>query len=302
MLKNQRVIGTALVMMSSLGFSIGPTLAKYAYDAGTNALGVMTIRFTIASVFMLVARQILMRQAPLPSFSLLLEMFAVGALGITTVSFTYFLAIEDIDTGLAIVIWYCNPLVVVFISWIIYKKRPSRNIVVSLFFSITGIAITAGQVKSGSRGAITLIFVSEFLFAFYLLGLSHTIKKTDLLTGVTFINIGASLGYWLICAILPFDLTVEFPSNTKSWLYIGAFALFGTVVPFMFSFAGMKRVGPSMLSVITTIEPILAIMMGIIFLSEPLTTPRVIGAIFVIGALIALTMLESRDEAALERR
>ncbi|MFM8687425.1 MAG: EamA family transporter [Acidimicrobiaceae bacterium] len=119
MLKNQRVIGTALVMMSSLGFSIGPTLAKYAYDAGTNALGVMTIRFTIASVFMLVARQILMRQAPLPSFRLLVEMFAVGALGITTVSFTYFLAIEDIDTGLAIVIWYCNPLVVVFISWII---------------------------------------------------------------------------------------------------------------------------------------------------------------------------------------
>ncbi|MFM9094567.1 MAG: EamA family transporter, partial [Acidimicrobiaceae bacterium] len=89
---------------------------------------------------------------------------------------------------------------------------------------------------------------------------------------------------------------------TKSWAYIGAFALFGTVVPFMFSFAGMKRVGPSMLSVITTIEPVLAIMMGIIFLSEPITMPRVIGAIFVIGALIALTMLESRDETALERR
>jgi drug/metabolite transporter (DMT)-like permease len=299
-LKNQRIIGTALVMMSSLGFSIGPTLAKYAYDAGTNALGVMTVRFTVASVFMLVARQILMRQAPLPSFGLLLEMFMVGTFGITIVSFTYFLAIEDIDTGLAIVIWYCNPLVVVFISWIIYKKRPSRNIVVSLFFSITGIAITTGQVKSGSSGAITLIFISAFLFAFYLLGLSHTLKKTDLLTGVTFINVGAMLGYWLICAILPFDLTVEFPSNIESWLYVCAFALFGTVVPFMFSFAGMKRVGPSMLSVITTIEPVLAIMMGIIFLSEPITTPRVIGAIFVIGALIALTMLENRDKSAVE--
>ncbi len=288
--------------MSSLGFSIGPTLAKYAYDAGTNALGVMTIRFTIASIFMLGARQMLMHRAPLPPLRLLLEMFAIGALGITTVSFTYFLAIEDMDTGLAIVIWYCNPLVVVFISWIIHKKRPSRNIVVSLFFSITGIAITTGQVKSGSSAAITLIFGSAFLFAFYLLGLSHTLKKTDLLTGVTFINIGAMLGYWLICAILPFNLTVEFPTNAKSWLYIGAFALFGTVVPFMFSFAGMKRVGPSMLSVITTIEPVLAIIMGIIFLSEPITTPRIIGAIFVIGALIALTMLESRDEAALEHR
>ena len=289
-------------MMSSLGFSIGPTLAKYAYDAGTNALGVMTIRFTIASLFMLIIRQIVTRGESMPSLPLLLEMFAVGAIGITIVSFTYFLAIEDMDTGLAIVIWYCNPLVVVFISWIIYKKRPTRNIVISLFFSITGIAITTGQVKSGSSGAITLIFVSAFLFAFYLLGLSRTLKKTDLLTGVTFINIGAMLGYWLICATLPFDLTVEFPTNAKSWLYISAFALFGTVVPFMFSFAGMNRVGPSMLSVITTIEPVLAIMMGIIFLSEPITTLRVVGAIFVIGALIALTTLESHDEAALKRR
>jgi drug/metabolite transporter (DMT)-like permease len=301
-LKRKKVIGTALVMMSSLGFSIGPTLAKYAYDEGTNPLGVMTIRFTIASLLMIILRQFLMRSAQLPSFSLLIEMFAVGALGITTVSFTYFLAIEDIDTGLAIVIWYCNPLVVVFISWIIYKKPPSRNIVVSLVFSITGIAITTGQVKSGSSSAIALIFVSAFLFAFYLLGLSHTLKKTDLLTGVTFINFGAMLGYWLICAVLPFGLSVEFPTNAKSWIYIGAFALFGTVVPFMFSFAGMKRVGPSMLSVITTIEPVLAIIMGIIFLSEPITTPRVVGAIFVIGALIALTMLESRTEANLEHR
>lgn len=287
-------------MLSSLGFSIGPTLAKNAYDAGVNPLGVMTVRFTIASFLMLVLRQVLARREPFPSLAMLLEMFAIGVFGITTVSFTYFLAIENIDTGLAIVIWYCNPLVVVLISWFIFKKRPSRNIVISLVFSIAGIAITTGQVKSGSTAAIALILVSAFIFAFYLLGLSHTLKKVDLLTGVTFINIGAMLGYWLICATLPFGLEVKFPQNIESWVYIASFALFGTVVPFMFSFAGMKRVGPSMLSVITTIEPVLAILMGVVFLREPITTPRIIGAIFVIGALITLTMLENRDQQIAE--
>ena len=57
-----------------------------------------------------------------------------------------------------------------------------------------------------------------------------------------------------------------------------------------------------MLSVITTIEPVLAILMGVIFLSEIVTTTRVIGATFVIGALIALSVLESRDEAALAKK
>ena len=297
MLKNQRVLGTIFVVMSSFGFSIGPTLAKNAYDSGANPLGVMTIRFTIASVIMLVLRKILLRKEPFPAPKIILEMFAVGALGITTVSFTYFIAIETIDTGLAIVLWYCNPLLVVLISWVIYKKRPSRNIVISLVFTLIGIYITTGQIKGGSNRAIALIMVSAFLFSIYLLALARTLSKVNLLTGVTFINVGAALGYWLICATLPFGLSVEFPSNQLSWMYIAVFALFGTVTPFLFSYAGMKRVGPSMLSVITTIEPVLAIAMGIIFLNEVLTLKRVIGATFVIGALVALSVLESRDEA-----
>jgi drug/metabolite transporter (DMT)-like permease len=173
---------------------------------------------------------------------------------------------------------------------------------ISLFFSLTGIIITTGQVKGGSNSAIALVMVSSFLFAFYLLAVNRTLTKVDLLTGVTFINIGAAIGYWLICATLPFGLTVDFPANQSSWFYISTFALFGTVAPFMFSYAGLKRVGPSMLSVITTIEPVLAIAMGVIFLNEAITLARIVGAIFVVGALIALSMLESRDESTAVNR
>jgi len=81
-----------------------------------------------------------------------------------------------------------------------------------------------------------------------------------------------------------------------SWLLIIAFSIFGTVVPFLFSYAGMKRVGPSMLAVITTLEPVLAITMGIIFLNESLTIQKVIGAALVIGALVLLSILDRHDE------
>ena len=108
--------------MSSLGFSIGPSLAKHAYESGANPLGVMTARFTIASLIMLVFRQIRLRDEPFPKIKIILEIFAIGILGITTVSFAYFLAIESIDTGLAIVLWYCNPLIVVLMSWLFLKK------------------------------------------------------------------------------------------------------------------------------------------------------------------------------------
>jgi drug/metabolite transporter (DMT)-like permease len=294
--KNQKLVGTLFVMMSSLGFSIGPSLAKHAYDSGSNPLGVMTVRFTIASLIMLILRQIILRKEPLPTLKIILEMFAIGTLGITTVSFAYFLAIESIDTGLAIVLWYCNPLIVVLMSWIFLKKRPTRSIAISLVFTMVGIFVTVGQFKSGSNGAIALIMFSAFMFSVYLLTVSRALKKVNLLTGVTFINIGAAIGYWLICLVLPFGLTVDYPSNTLSWLLITAFSVFGTVVPFLFSYAGMKRVGPSMLAVITTLEPVLAITMGIIFLNELLTIQKVIGAALVIGALVLLSILDRHDE------
>jgi drug/metabolite transporter (DMT)-like permease len=57
-----------------------------------------------------------------------------------------------------------------------------------------------------------------------------------------------------------------------------------------------------MVSVLTTLEPVLAIAAGVIFLGEELTVNRVIGASFVIGALIALSVLESRAESSASLR
>ena len=72
--------------------------------------------------------------------------------------------------------------------------------------------------------------------------------------------------------------------------------IFGTVTPILASFAGLKRVGPSTVSVLATFEPVIAIIAGVIFLGEDLTLNRVLGASFVIGALIALPVLEARTE------
>ncbi|NCZ91932.1 MAG: hypothetical protein EBY96_05800, partial [Actinobacteria bacterium] len=54
--QNRRLLGTAFTFMACLGFSIVPALAKSSYDAGANALGVMTVRFSIAGLFLIVAR------------------------------------------------------------------------------------------------------------------------------------------------------------------------------------------------------------------------------------------------------
>ena len=295
--KNQRVIGTLLVFLSSTGFATVPTFTMKIYEHDTNAMGVMSVRFTLAAALMFIVRAVMVRDTPWPSIKNTAKLLVWGVC-VTGISLTYFIAINDIDTGLAIVLFYANPLFIVFGSWIIWKKRPSKNVLISLVFTMIGVFITVGQIGNASLGAVVLVLLSAIFFTIYLLGLSHSLEQTDVITSVVLVNAGGAISYWLLHVTSPGSLTSEFPHDSVAWLYVAGLVIFGTVTPILAGFAGLKRVGPNMVSVLTTLEPVLAIAAGVIFLAEDLTVNRVIGASFVIGALIALSVLEARTETS----
>ena len=260
-------------------------------------MGVMSVRFTLAAALMFIIRAVMVRDTPWPSIKNTAKLLLWGVC-ITGISLTYFIAINDIDTGLAIVLFYANPLFIVFGSWIIWKKRPSKNVLISLVFTMIGVFITVGQIGNASLGAVVLVLLSAIFFTIYLLGLSHSLEQTDVITSVVLVNAGGAISYWLLHVTSPGSLTSEFPHDSVAWLYVAGLVIFGTVTPILAGFAGLKRVGPNMVSVLTTLEPVLAIAAGVIFLAEDLTVNRVIGASFVIGALIALSVLEARTETS----
>ncbi|HAG67301.1 MAG: hypothetical protein ABR75_01435 [Acidimicrobiia bacterium BACL6 MAG-120924-bin43] len=293
--KNQRVIGMLCVLLSSTGFATVPTFAKKLYAHETNAMGVMSVRFTLATLLMLAIRSIMVRNTPWPSLKNTAKLLLWGVC-IMGISLTYFIAINDIDTGLAIVLFYANPLFIIVGSWIIWKKRPSKNVQMSLVLTMIGVFITVGQIGNASIGAVALVLLSAVLFTIYLLGLSHSLERTDVITSVVLVNAGGAISYWFLVVTSPGSLTSEFPHDSTAWLLIAGLVIFGTVTPILASFAGLKRVGPSTVSVLATFEPVIAIIAGVIFLGEDLTLNRVLGASFVIGALIALPVLEARTE------
>ena len=155
-------------MASSMGFAVVPTITRTAYDEGANALGVMTPRFAIAAILITAIRLLFGKKEGWPNVKLIIAMFFIGAIGVTAVSLLYFIAIGQIDSSLAIVLWYAYPVLVLLIAWVFEKKRPSATIVVPLILTLTGIAISAGQVKGGNTTAIILVVSSSMIFAVYI--------------------------------------------------------------------------------------------------------------------------------------
>ncbi len=260
-------------------------------------MGVMSVRFSLAALLMFAIRAVMLRNTPWPSIKNTAKLLLWGVC-IMGISLTYFIAINDIDTGLAIVLFYSNPIFIVAGSWLIWKQRPSRNVLISLVFTMIGVFITVGQIGNASISAVALVLLSAVFFTIYLLGLSHSLEHTDVITSVVLVNTGGAISYWFLVVTSPGSLTSEFPHDSVAWLYIAGLVVFGTVTPILAGFAGLKRVGPSMVSVLTTLEPVLAIAAGVVFLGEELTLNGVLGASFVIGALIALSVLEARTETS----
>ena len=285
-------------MASSLGFAVVPTITKTAYDEGANALGVMTPRFILAAILITVIRLVFGKKEGWPELKVIIAMLLIGAIGFTSVSLLYYLAIDQIDSSLAIVLWYAYPVVVLLLAWIFEKKRPSASIVIPLILTLTGIAISAGQVKGGNTTAIILVVSSSLIYAFYITVLSKVTQKMSLLTGASILNIGTSIGCITVGLLSTNSFAPVFPTNTKVWLLIAGAAVVGTTLPFLFSLAALQRIPPGMYSVIDTLEPVWHIIMGVIFLGEIMTNNRIIGAALTVGGLLLFSALEVRDKDA----
>ena len=297
MRKNPNSLGVALIIVSSIGFGLAPTFATFSYRNGGNAVGTLLARFTVATLLMLVVRKISGRQAKWPRPLLFGQLFLLGALGYFTATILYFTAIQNIDSGLAITIFYCNPVIVVLLSWWLLGNKPSRIIVWCLVSTLIGVTIAAGQVGNADTISVILVLIVAVEYAFYMIISSKVLPKVDLFTGVTIVMFGAASSFAIYALFAPSSVEVIFPNAINGWVSVLMLAVVATVIPTATLYAGMNLIGTGKTAVIQTFEPVASILAGVIFLSEPLTVPRIIGATFVIGAVGVLATAESRSAA-----
>jgi len=295
--KNPNSLGVALIIVSSIGFGLAPTFATFSYRNGGNAVGTLLARFTVATLLMLIVRKVSSRQAKWPRPLLFGQLFLLGALGYFTATILYFTAIQNIDSGLAITIFYCNPVIVVLLSWWLLGNKPSRIIVWCLVSTLIGVTIAAGQVGNADTISVILVLIVAVEYAFYMIISSKVLPKVDLFTGVTIVMFGAASSFAIYALFAPSSVEVIFPNAINGWVSVLMLAVVATVVPTATLYAGMNLIGTGKTAVIQTFEPVASILAGVIFLSEPLTVPRIIGATFVIGAVGVLATAESRSAA-----
>jgi len=271
-------VGVIYILISGAAFGLLPWFARIAFDHGVEPLGLLTVRFLIATLCLVAFHLLIRRNVAWPSRKMFGKLLLLGVIGYAPQSAFFAFGVERIDISLATVVFYTYPVMVVLLSWWFLQQTPSRAVVTALMTAVVGAAMTAGQIKAGSWTGVVLMFIAALWYSGYIIAVSRMLKNSDAFMSLTVIMIGAALAHTTLWVITRADL----PSDVQGWSAATAAAVVSTILALGLLILGVQRIGPGNASVLSTIEPVVSITVGIIALNESLTAVRVLGAILVV--------------------
>lgn len=283
--------GRWFIVAAAMFWGLSATLARFVFrDRHVPPLTAVELRLVFAVLvllpWMLVARRQALRiaRADIGYFVIL------GLFGVAAVQGSYYFAIARLGVGLAILIQYLAPTLIVL--WDLLRGRPPRPVIWgSALCALVGTGLLVGAVEPGGRHADPLGwavgFASAFIFAFYILytkrGLERYAPETVLL--YTF-SIAAV--FWAF--VTPPWRILAAGYSADLWIMFLALGLFSTLVPFALFNIGLHRVSAVEAGILATSEPVIAVAAAALLLGESPNLVQMIGALLVLAAAIMASM------------
>jgi len=293
--------GLALVVTAAVLFGINAGVTRIPIEAGLPTSTYTTVRATGAFlVFLLIAIAFDRSALRRPRGRDALLIVALGIVGVAFVQWTYNIALTRLPIGIALLIEYLAPVLVVL--WVRFVRREPVHPRVwpAIALALAGLALV-GQVWNGltlDALGLAMALAAAFCFAaYFLLGETLTATSSEPLTALRTVvwsfGVGAItmnvLGGWEGVDALgdPASMLGRLSDLTvPAWLAMCSVVLFGTVTPFFLYLASLRDLSSSKASVTAMLEPVVAVVVGWLWFSETLTTVQVIGVLGVLAGIV----------------
>lgn len=283
----EKTKGILYIILSACAFGIMPILAKLSYRGGANTYSTLFLRFLFAAIMLFYYLKTKGISMKLTKKQLIL-IIIIGVFGFTLATSSLYMSYNYISIGMASMIFYIYPSIVTILAYVVYKEKIYSRKIISLMISLIGIyiLIDKGSVNFNIKGII-FAGIAAVLYSLYVLGASHKEFKNINSYVLTFYISCASATVMFMAA----KATNNFNINISFYALVAILliAFISTVVALMAFLEGVRLIGPSKASILSTIEPIVSLILGIIILGEPISSRIIIGSIMIVLSVVILT-------------
>ena len=246
------------------------------------------LRFWWAAVILLVMLRLREHRLPRPSPRETVLIVGLALLGITVYNVLFTAGLAMVEASRAALIVPTNPAITALFAALFLKERlgPVRA---------TGIALCmAGALWVLSRGNLVSLLTLQLGLGELLLILcifmwsAYTLLGRIALLGLPALALTAyvmTVGSLLLA--IPASLENASLVNTtwQSWAALGYLVVFGTVLPFLWFYEGVKALGAARAAQFINLVPPLALAESVLILGEPMTSALYVGAALVVAGL-----------------
>jgi drug/metabolite transporter (DMT)-like permease len=283
----KRVTGILLIAISAASFGTLAIFGRFLYADGLDTFTVLFLRFSFAAGILAII--LILRKQSLPRGKILLQLIGMGAIGYVSQSFTYLTAIKYASAGLVALLLYLYPMFVFILSVIVFHENVTWLKVTALVLALAGTAFTVDPAGGQLKG-ILLAIASALIYSVYIIVGTNVMKHVSAVQSSLVIFASAGIVYGILIGING----AHFPTTSIGWLGVAGIVLVATVIPVVTFLAGLERIGPTNASMLSTLEPVVTVLLAAWIFSEHLQVITIVGGGLILVAVLVLTRSEVR--------
>lgn len=292
------LIGSALVLVAAITVSSKAIMVKLAYVYGVDTESLITLRMLFSMPFF-VALAIWAYRKDNSTRMTMRDGITIAVLGVVggyAPMWFDFAGLAYVSAGLERIILFLYPTMAVLISAVLFGRRIGRREIFALLASYVGVGLAVGHdltmLKSGAAETLLgvgLVMISALTYASYLVFSGRIIPRvgTANFTAYTMLMAGVASGVHFM--VTPHAISImQLPLPVYHIALL--MAVVATVLPSIMLNAGIRRLGSSQASLLSSVGPVSTILLAYIFLGEQITVMQLAGTGLVLMGVLAITV------------
>lgn len=281
--------GYLFAAIAAASYGTNPIFAIPLYREGISVTSVLFMRYAMAVAIMFFVTMIKSPKAFVikPKYVGLLAF--MGILMVLS-SIALFESYKYLSAGIASTLLFFYPVMVAIIMAIFYKERLTKKSWACLITAFLGVVILSKNDDGGfiSLLGLTLVMLSSLSYAIYLVYINRgPMKKINTSTITFYVILGGFLVMIPYCLL---DGGLMLPKTTPAWINAIGLGFFPTVISLIFTSRAIALIGSTETAIFGALEPLTAVILGILILGETLTITPAIGMILIFVSVTVLMM------------
>ena len=199
------------------------------------------------------------------------------------------------SSGVATTLHFTYPILTALIMMIFFRERSRLSTWIAIGLSIAGVALLSGVGGGAQWLGIVLEIISALCFALYLIRVNRSRVSQMPVVKLTFYVM--AFGALIFAAFIAyeradFDISAHYAliPSAPGWLNLCLLSVICTVVTNLALVYATQNVGPTVASILGVLEPLTALVLGILFLGEELTPSMAAGIGLILPAVLIIIL------------